>query len=518
VSETAISAISTSPSANEKPRLTDIGATHTDELIVALCGPIGSGHREVASELKALLEDQFAYSVQTLKLSDIIKQESNLSDFDDEFERIRQLQKAGNELRKKYGNDYLTARAIEIISIDREEHRENAGKSYYPRRRVCFIIDSIKNIAEYNLLFTTYREMFYCFGVYSPLQFREEMLKSRDMSVSRIHDIIDHDSGEEIAHGQQVRDTFVKSDMFIRNDSANRSVLSAILRRYLHLIFGTEIITPTSAESAMHHAWVASANSACLSRQVGAALTDENGGLISVGWNDVPRYGGGLYQSDNSAFQPDSTDQRCFNFGMCYNDEEKTLLAKELFEALVKNKIITDENRDVFIESVRKTKLQALLEFSRSIHAELHSLLCAIRSEGERVTRGKLFVTTYPCHACARHIIAAGISEVYYIEPYRKSLAIKLHKDAITENEQESGKVKILPYSGVSPSKYLAFFTSMGDNRKTKYDGKIIKTDTKSAMPVLRESTEGFPTRESIVVGRLEDSDQPSGGSDGGAA
>ena len=38
--------------------------------------------------------------------------------------------------------------------------------------------------------------------------------------------------------------------------------------------------------------------------------------------------------------------------------------------------------------------------------------------------------TTCPCHNCTRHIIAAGLSSVTYIEPYPKSRAADPHEDA----------------------------------------------------------------------------------------
>jgi deoxycytidylate deaminase len=37
-------------------------------------------------------------------------------------------------------------------------------------------------------------------------------------------------------------------------------------------------------------------------------------------------------------------------------------------------------------------------------------------------------------------IVVAGITEVYFIEPYRKSLATKLHNDAITEDHLDSNR------------------------------------------------------------------------------
>ena len=32
-----------------------------------------------------------------------------------------------------------------------------------------------------------------------------------------------------------------------------------------------------------------------------------------------------------------------------------------------------------------------------------------------------MYMTTFPCHNCAKHIIASGIINVYYIEPYAES-------------------------------------------------------------------------------------------------
>ena len=52
--------------------------------------------------------------------------------------------------------------------------------------------------------------------------------------------------------------------------------------------------------------------------------------------------------------------------------------------------------------------------------------------QGMSTVGTRLFVTTFPCHNCARHIVAAGVDEVQFIEPYLKSRALPLHGDAIT--------------------------------------------------------------------------------------
>ena len=115
---------------------------------------------------------------------------------------------------------------------------------------------------------------------------------------------------------------------------------------------------------------------------------------------------------------------------------------------------------------------------------------------GERMQGGKIYVTTYPCHVCARHIIAAGIHEVHYIEPYRKSMAIKLHKDAITESSIGGGKVRLIPFEGVSPTRYANFFKIGNTERKSKIDGRLTKVDPKSLNFKAETSLRSFPALE----------------------
>lgn len=515
--------MSTAPNKSRTPQATpsSIGAgeaislTHTEELVIALCGPIGSGHRQVSDEIKRILEDSFNYTVKIIKLSKIIEEVSGPVKYDDQFGRIMRLQDNGNSLRESNANEFLAVKAIEQISIDREEEKENSETDAFESRRVCYIIDSLKNSDEYKTFYLTYREMFYCFGVYSPQHVREKSLQDRGMTSAQVHELIDRDSGEELEHGQQVRDTFVRSDFFLRVPGNNRINISAQIERYLHLIFGTRVITPTPDETAMHHAWVAAANSACLSRQVGAALTDSEGEIISVGWNDVPKYGGGLYVSKISPNPMIVNDNRCYNSGAkCHNDEEKHLLSDNVFSVLLNAGLLSADQKFEFTKALENTKIRGLIEFSRSIHAEMHALLSAAHSEGSRIKDGNLYVTTYPCHSCARHIVASGVSKVFYIEPYRKSLAIKLHDDSVTEDESGENKVKILPFSGVSPNKYLSLFTGRANNRKTPIEGNLIEPDQRSARPILEESLEGFPTRESIAVRAQQNTDPEVGGND----
>jgi deoxycytidylate deaminase len=172
--------------------------------------------------------------------------------------------------------------------------------------------------------------------------------------------------------------------------------------------------------------------SSCLSRQVGAALLDRNGEVIATGYNDVPKAGGGICGPGSPYSQRDSDDGRCLHTDEgCRSVVEQTEIAvqvakeiPELAESLLKD-------RDGLVLRLRATRLGELIEFSRAVHAEMECLLAAAR-QGRSTQATRMFVTTFPCHFCARHIVSAGVDEVQYIEPYPKSKALHLHRDAIT--------------------------------------------------------------------------------------
>ena len=99
-------------------------------------------------------------------------------------------------------------------------------------------------------------------------------------------------------------------------------------------------------------------------------------------------------------------------------------------------------------------------------------------------------------------IIAAGITEVYYIEPYKKSLAIRLHGDAMTESEESSDKVRLLPYDGVAPTRFLSLFRMKPESRKNS-EGKVIRVAPDRGTPKAEKTLEALPALEGLVVESL---------------
>ncbi|MDO0882967.1 deaminase, partial [Xanthomonas campestris] len=104
------------------------------------------------------------------------------------------------------------------------------------------------------------------------------------------------------------------------------------------------------------------------------------------------------------------------------------------------------------------------IEFSRAVHAEMDAIIGIARTGVAGIKGATLFTTVYPCHNCARHIVAAGISRVVFIEPYEKSLASQLHNDSIFQESEAAADaphtelVHFVHFEGVSPHKFSRLF------------------------------------------------------------
>lgn len=501
-----------------KSSIEKVKNTHTEELFIGICSPIGSHKENVIKELKKILKNTYKYEVKTIKLSSYIDKYKTdsyncIEGKTEEYSKLIYKIQEGDKLRKKYSNNSILVE-LGILDIHNERtseisEDENLPESEsYSSRRVCYIIDSIKNREELLLLREVYTDLFYCFSIFSPFHEREENLRSKNLSSSEIESIINTDEFENNSFGQNVRNTFTEGDFFLRISEDNKKLLQKKISRYLHLIFDTDIVTPSVDENAMYHAKSVAGNSSCLSRQVGATITDKFGLVLSKGWNDVPKFGGNLYQ------EGDLLDRRCKTLGYCSNDYQKDLLVDAISDFIKSdnslNKIFKSpdgsfdlEVMNAFKIKMRDSKIKDLLEFSRSVHAEMHAIITGSQISGSQMIGGKLYCTTYPCHNCARHIIVAGIKEIYYIEPYIKSLCLKLHDDAITDNEQEENKVRILMYDGVSPRRYLSFFSNFTERKDKK--GALIKRDCGIAFPKMSKTLQALPTLERQAIHSLND-------------
>ena len=453
----------------------------TSEIVIVLTGPICSGLSTISEKLDSNLK-HYHYETKKIKVSEIIsrfsKQYSIPVDSTSAFTRIRSLQKLGNEIRKNHKPYALSNLVVLEITKARDEHTEQNSLESDEKHnlRMAYIVDSLKNPQEIILLRQIYGNSLFVVGVDCPYDDARKRAKNEKNIESKEFDevaSIDRDESD-ITYGQHTLKAIMEADYFIRNDeNSNRTSLEDQIKRFLDLVTSAKIITPNSHETSMYMAYAASARSACLSRQVGAIIVDEFGSVISTGCNDVPVFGGGVYNSDSKK------DLRCFNKGKCYNDHHKKIIYDEISTALINANLIDKKAKEEIIKVLTKSKIKQLIEFSRAVHAEMNAIVNVSRNKNASTSNARMYCTTFPCHSCARHIVAAGIMEVIYIEPYAKSLATELHDDSITTNSNDLNKVRFIPYQGVSPSRYLNFF-EMKSERKNK-DGKLNQIDVKNS-------------------------------------
>lgn len=425
---------------------------------------------------------------------------------------ISDMQTMGNQLREKFGGSYLAEKAIESIYGYREEVGGVVNNVPQPGRR-AYILDSIKNLEELRLLKEVYGKSLCVIGVFAPDEIRNARLKANGVRESSIKIIVDRDQLEVPTFGQQTRKLFVESDFFICNDR-KQDELRRRIERFLNIVFGVGIHTPTRPEAAMYEAASAAAKSACMSRQVGAAILSAKGEIIAVGHNDVPRHGGGLYvEDDQSIWDAESrglidVDHRCFKWSarICHNETRRTEIVQNISRLIASSNVLKRGcNASDIVEILAGTEIDNLTEFSRSIHAEMEAILSVARDGRHSLVGATLYTTTYPCHNCARHIVAAGIKSVHYIEPYKKSLAIALHSDAVTEDPADESKVVFSQYSGVAPRNYLSWFRPAADRKK---DGKARPVDPRHAIPILKEPLDSRFHYEAKVIADLNEKEQ----------
>eukprot|EP01069_Polyplicarium_translucidae_P003605 Polyplicarium_translucidae@DN2361_c0_g1_i5.p1 len=140
-----------------------------------------------------------------------------------------------------------------------------------------------------------------------------------------------------------------------------KTQLHGVLRR------SDEIVRPSWSTYFMRIAFLAASRSNCMKRRVGAVVV-KNSRIIATGYNGTP---------SNTLNCNDGGCERCNN--------------------------------------PQKFEQGRALESCACIHAEMNALLEAGR---ERCVGSTLYVTMLPCLGCAKSVINAGISDIWYASEY----------------------------------------------------------------------------------------------------
>lgn len=488
------------------------------ELIFGIVGPIGVDLEFVTEALSEALAE-VGYDTQNFRITELMREvkvglDLDASGYIDSFkQRIAYANKV-RELLKR--NDAL---AILAISAIRQFRNEKGGSEEEPLTKQAYVIRQFKRPEEITLLRSVYGKQFIQISAYAPQKYRirriavKEIQSKKGLIANVIAEnesnlLVKQDEAEgSVGFGQNVRDAFPSADVFI--ESPDKATCKATLSRFIRALFGDNQATPTHDEYGMYMAKSASLRSSALTRQVGAAIFRKSGEIISFGCNEVPKAGGGTYWSG------DDTDRRDFVEGRDPNDQKKTELLVDVISRLAKGRhlsealnasndpvsaaerLLAEEGAD----SLKESRVMDLLEFGRDIHAEMSAITDAARN-GVSVQGATLYCTTFPCHMCAKHIVAAGIRDVVYVEPYPKSYAEELHPDSIeVDGDGKSKLVNFRRFTGIAPYRYRDLF----EKGKRKYSGGMAQRWNKDRMrPMIEVIYPSYFKAETYVVKLLE--------------
>ncbi len=498
------------------------------ELFFGVVAPIGVDIDMITDVLITELS-RHQYIVYTLRITSLMKIiPSDVKIVEDDYlTQITSKIAYANDVCRRLGRQDALA-AIVPIGVqtlrDAGHRKEARGRGEpadvvdveKPLKKHAYIIRQFKRPDEIKLMRQIYGKLFFQISAYNSPADREDLI-SKEIKDSKFGAIEDAEARAEVIQlmavdyseqdnefGQKIRETFPMGEVFV--DGINRIKCERMIHRFVSLLFGDNSITPDRDENGMYLARSASFRSGDLSRQVGAAICRPNGEIISLGCNEVPKYGGGNYWCD------DEGDARDFALGEDPNDRIKRELLYDILDVLFKAGNLSEDltrlgtTKDVMASlmrgktGLRDSKVMDILEFGRVIHAEMSAMSDAARF-GLSVKGGVLYSTTFPCHICAKHIVAAGIDRVVFLQPYPKSYAKELHSDSIEiEGDPVVGKVKFQAFMGISPYRYRDFFEK---SRRKGDDGRAKPWKDGQPLPIVEIYNPLYTTLETIVASEL---------------
>ena len=210
------------------------------------------------------------------------------------------------------------------------------------------------------------------------------------------------------------------SDIYLYNPfepTVENYFVTELIVKYVTLMKHPGLITPSSVERCMQIAYNAKLNSGCLSRQVGAVITDSHFSIKAVGWNsvaegqvpcnlrNVENY---LVNKDRDSFSTYEIEEREFIEHM--NDKYKSKINSPDLKGRLCSYCFKDEYGEI-----KKQKNQV---HTRSLHAEENAFLQIVKYGGDGIQGGKLFTSASSCVLCSKKAFQLGIKDIYYIDPY----------------------------------------------------------------------------------------------------
>lgn len=291
------------------------------------------------------------------------------------------------------------------------------------------VIDSLRNPLEV-MYFKERYSAFYMFSIN-----RDEI--ERDKKIEEIYnndtcDLIkdidkeEYESGRGEFNRQDVMNCIQKSDVHINYNNLSIATyladqknifdpINSQILKIISLILHPGLITPSPQERCMQIAFTAKYNSGCISRQVGAVVTDEVYSIKAIGWNNTA-------ENQVPCLLRSAEDLIGGNDPDAFSEYEKSNQFKtqlNWFQSRIDKSNFNGHNCSFCFKDmqnyIEKEKNQV---HTRSLHAEENAFLQIAKYGGGSVLNGILFTTASPCELCSKKAYQLGITKIYYIDPY----------------------------------------------------------------------------------------------------
>ena len=349
-------------------------------------------------------------------------------DFTKSYQEIgKRIRRSGSPTSDELSPDGFTNISKTIDTIIKDIRTKS--KKEQVDKRTYIVIDAIRNQFEATYFQDRYSS-FYLLAISCPEDHRNSRLSNIGYSSPEIIEIneaehtekpIDFDN-EGAYIKQDIASCLQRADLYINNpnspDKASEYFdLANQLITFVTLMIHPGLVTPSAIERCMQVAYTAKLNSGCISRQVGAAITDGSFSIKAIGWNDVPegqvpcnlRNRSDLLAGRDS--QTYSTYERS-DAGFREHIRQSTIPLQSIWE---------DTGRNLpycFKSEFNKFKEKDNQVHTRSLHAEENAFLQIVKNGGVSIKGGKLFTTASPCDLCSKKAYQLGIQEIYFIDPY----------------------------------------------------------------------------------------------------
>lgn len=316
------------------------------------------------------------------------------------------------------------------------------------------VIDSLRNSLEINFFKERYSG--FCLVAVKSEERKKRLLKQYHEKEDIVNRMLELDETEydcnDFVKGKffapDVQNCIQKADFHIITPETKKEIrefysIDQQVMKLQALLQQPGLITPSPIERCMQFAYNAKLSSGCISRQVGAVITDSDFSIKSVGWNDVPK--GAVPCSSRNV--KDLSNESPFGFSQFELGKglsEKSINSKEEDQSNPDNSGIDKESEDFnkFVknqyneENLKKADLggincpycfkAAYNKFkgeknqvhTRSLHAEENAMMQISKYGGQPLKNGYLFTTASPCELCAKKAYQLGITNVYFIDPY----------------------------------------------------------------------------------------------------